>query len=132
MIRKQRASGMRTDLPKRFLRAVKTTIALILNPHYLLCYGIAWLITNGWAYVFTVAGSMFDISWMLAVGSGYLALIWLPLTPEKLITLAIAILLLRRLFPNDQKTLAVLRRLQQSATEKWRNRRRGRRDNGSV
>jgi len=69
---------------------------------------------------------------MLAVGSGYLALIWLPLTPEKLITLAIAILLLRRLFPNDQKTLAVLRRLQQSATEKWRNRRRGRRDNGSV
>lgn len=123
---------MRTDLPKHFLRAVKTTIALILNPHYLLCYSIAWLITNGWAYVFTVAGSMFDISWMLAVGSGYLALIWLPLTPEKLITLAIAILLLRRLFPNDQKTLAVLRRLQQSATEKWRNRRRGRRDNGSV
>lgn len=123
---------MRTDLPKRFLRAAKTTIALILNPHYLLCYGIAWLITNGWAYVFTVAGSMFDIGWMLAVGSGYLALIWLPLTPEKLITLAIAILLLRRLFPNDQKTLAVLRRLQQSAAEKWRNRRRGRRDNGSV
>ena len=123
---------MRTDLPKRFLRAVKTTIALLLNPHYLLCYGIAWLITNGWAYVFTVAGSMFDIGWMVGLGSGYLALIWLPLTPEKLITLAIAILLLRRLFPNDQKTLAVLRRLQQSATEKWRNRRRGRRDNGSV
>ena len=123
---------MRTDLPKRFLRAAKNTIALLLNPHYLLCYGIAWLITNGWAYVFTVAGSMFDISWMLAVGSGYLALIWLPLTPEKLITLAIAILLLRRLFPNDQKTLAVLRRLQQSAAEKWRNRRRGRRDKGSA
>ena len=123
---------MRTDLPKRFLRAAKNTIELLLNPHYLLCYGIAWLITNGWAYVFTVAGSMFDISWMLAVGSGYLALIWLPLTPEKLITLAIAILLLRRLFPNDQKTLAVLRRLQQSAAEKWRNRRRGRRDKGSA
>lgn len=123
---------MKTDLRRRLLRAMKTTVMLLMNPHYLLCYGIAWLITNGWAYVFTAAGSMFDIGWMLGVGSGYLALIWLPLTPEKLITLAIAILLLRRLFPNDQKTLAVLRRLQQSATEKWRNRRRGRRDKGNA
>jgi hypothetical protein len=46
---------------------------------------------------------------MIAVGGAYMALLWLPFTPEKIITCAIAIALLRWLFPNDKKTLAVLR-----------------------
>ncbi len=46
---------------------------------------------------------------MIAVGSGYLAFLWLPITPEKIFTISISIALLRVLFPNDQKTLAVLK-----------------------
>jgi len=34
--------------------------------------------------------------------------LWFPFSPEKLATVAIAIFLLRWLFPKDKKTLAVL------------------------
>lgn len=81
----------------------------ITNPRLLLCFGMAWMITNGWSYVLTGLGVWLGIGWMTAVGSAYLTFLWLPVSPEKLITFAIAIALLRFLFPNDQKTLAVLR-----------------------
>ncbi len=51
---------------------------------------------------------------MIAVATGYLALLWIPLTPEKLITIVIAIALLKFLFPNDKKTLGILKALYNS------------------
>ena len=81
----------------------------ILNPKLLLCVLIAWLITNGWSYILFGFGVYFDIQWMIAVGGAYLAFLWLPVSPEKIATAAIAIWLLRRLFPDDQKTLGVLK-----------------------
>ena len=37
--------------------------------------------------------------------------LWLPVSPEKIVTFAISIALLRWLFPKDEKTLAVLKGL---------------------
>ena len=88
---------------------VSKWIGLLLNPRFLLCFGLGWMITNGWAYVMLGFGVLFDIGWATAVAGAYLTLLWIPMTPEKLLTLAIAILLLRWLFPNDEKTLGVLR-----------------------
>ncbi|MBQ9762004.1 MAG: hypothetical protein IJV82_02895 [Oscillospiraceae bacterium] len=88
---------------------MKKIIQFIANPRLLLCYGMAWFITNGWSYVFFVLGSALGIGWMTAVGSAYLAFLWLPISPEKIVTLAITIALLRWLFPNDQKTLAIMK-----------------------
>ena len=48
---------------------------------------------------------------MTVVGGAYLTFLWLPISPEKIATCAIAIALLRWLFPDDQNTLAVLRDL---------------------
>ncbi|MBQ7922689.1 MAG: hypothetical protein IJ325_08955 [Clostridia bacterium] len=76
-----------------------------------MCIAIAWMITNGWSYILFAIGGYFEIPWMLGIAGAYLAFLWLPVSPEKLITIAIAIALLRWLFPNDTKTLAVLRRL---------------------
>lgn len=87
----------------------KKVMQFIANPRLLLCIGLAWLITNGWSYIFFGIGTYFRITWMTAVASAYLAFLWLPISPEKLATFAIAIALLRVLFPNDQKTLAVLK-----------------------
>ena len=70
---------------------------------------IAWLITNGWSYILFGVGSYFGIHWMTAVAGAYIAFLWLPISPEKIVTFTIAIALLRLLFPNDQKTLAVLK-----------------------
>ena len=91
---------------------VKRILQFILNPRLLLCFGIAWFITNGWCYLFIVLGSNFDITWMSVAGWAWFTFLWLPISPEKIVTVFLAILFLRFLFPNDQKTLAVLKREQ--------------------
>ena len=88
---------------------VRKAVQFIANPRLILCFMIGWMITNGWSYIVFGLGTYFGIEWMIALGGAYMALLWLPFTPEKIITCAIAIALLRWLFPNDKKTLAVLR-----------------------
>ncbi len=90
---------------------LKIAVQFLLNPRLLFCFGIAWIITNGWSYILFGLGTYFEIGWMVAVAGSYLAFLWFPFSPEKLATVAIAIFLLRRLFPKDQKTLAVLRQM---------------------
>lgn len=81
----------------------------VLNPRLLLCLGLAWIITNGWSYIMLGLGLLFGVGWMTAVAGAYLAFLWLPMTPEKVVTVIIAMALLRWLFPRDTKTLGVLR-----------------------
>lgn len=90
---------------------LKKILLFITNPRLLLCVGIAWMITNGWSYILFSVGTYFGITWMAAIGGAYLAFLWLPISPEKLVTFAIALALLRWWFPNDQKTLAVIKAL---------------------
>ena len=87
---------------------IKRIIEFLLNPRFLLCFGIAWLITNGWSYIMFGFGTYYGIGWMIAVAGGYLTLLRLPVSPEKIVTVAIAIALLKLIFPRDEKTLAVL------------------------
>lgn len=87
---------------------IKKLISFLLNPRLIFCLLVSWFITNGWSYVMFGIGSYYDIGWMVAVGGAYLAFLWLPFTPEKVVTVTIAILMLERFFPKDEKTLAVL------------------------
>lgn len=81
---------------------------VFLNPRLLLCLFVAWMITNGWSYVFFVLGTLCDINWMIITGTAYMSLLWVPFTPEKILTIIIAIFLMRLIFPKDEKTLGVL------------------------
>ena len=94
---------------------LKKTLQFIGNPRLLLCLALGGLITNGWSYIMFGIGTYLEINWMVAVSGAYLAFLWLPISPEKLVTFAIAIALLRWLFPGDQKTLAVLHRWYEKA-----------------
>lgn len=94
---------------EKLKKNLKKTLQFIANPRLLLCWMIAWVITNGWSYILFGVGTYYEIEWMIAVSGAYLAFLWLPISPEKIVTIAIAIALLRWLFPGDQKTLAVLR-----------------------
>ena len=87
---------------------LKTVVHFVLNPKLILCFILAWMITNGWAYVMLGFGFYLDIAWMQVVAGTYLSLIWFPMTPEKIITVAISIFLLKFLFPKDERTLGVL------------------------
>lgn len=82
----------------------------LLNPRLLLCLAIAWMITNGWSYVMFGLGMLMKIHWMRVVGGAYMSFLWLPFTPEKLVTVVLAIGLMRLLYPRDRSTLGVLRR----------------------
>ena len=88
---------------------LKKALQFIANPRLIICFMIGWLITNGWSYILFGIGTYLEIPWMIAVSGAYLAFLWLPISPEKLVTFTIAIALLRWLFPNDQKTLAALK-----------------------
>ena len=90
---------------------LKALAKILITPKMLLTFGIAWMITNGWSYLFVFFGIKFGIKWMLSIGVGYQAFLWLPFTAEKIITVAIAIWLGKIIFPHDhylQDKLAAL------------------------
>ena len=106
---------MKTDKLKKLLKKI---LLFITNPRLLLCFGIAWIITNGWSYILLGIGTWLDIQWMQLVAGAWLTFLWIPGTPEKIMTVALSIIFLRFLFPNDQKTLQVLKDLGTKAKEK--------------
>lgn len=108
---------------------VKKLVAFLLNPRFVLCFGLAWMITNGWCYVFIGVGSFYEIEWMFYVGTTYLAFLWLPFTPEKIITVPIAIAFLKWLFPRDEKTLAVLVDMYQKAKDALKSKKKKKKEN---
>ena len=59
------------------------------------------MITNGWAYVFLGIGLFFKIKLLISISTFYLTLIWLPCTPEKILTMAIALWMNKKVFHKD-------------------------------
>jgi hypothetical protein len=64
---------------------------------------IAWMITNGWSYVFVALGPIIGASWMTWIGGIWIGFLWLPFTIEKPITLFIAGLLYRIVYKEKFK-----------------------------
>lgn len=98
-------------MKEKIKSTLKKVVMFLLNPRLLLCFGMGWMITNGWSYILLGLGILLHIEWMIAVATGYLAILWFPFSPEKIITIAIAMWLMKVLFPNDTKTLGVLREM---------------------
>ena len=88
----------------------KEWVRALTNPHLLVSCGIAWFITNGWSYCAVGIGRYYNIGWLMKIGTIWLGMLWMPGTPEKIVTFAVAVGLLRVLFPDDTRTLAMIRR----------------------
>lgn len=86
---------------------------------FLLCFALAWMITNGWAYVFIIVGTTCDITWMWTVGTSYQAFLWMPFTVEKLVTIPIAMWFNFKLF-KDEKTAEALTNMLNQAKDDWK------------
>jgi len=69
----------------------------------LISFLLAWIITNGWAYAMLGVGIWLDITWAKAVSGTYLGILWLPFTPEKLITVPLALFIQKVLFRRKAK-----------------------------
>ena len=90
---------------------LKKYLKLFLSWRFLICFGLAWMITNGWCYIFIFLGNLLKINWMVIVGTSYAAFLFLPFTLEKIITIPIAIWLNSKLFKNNNKTKEKLENL---------------------
>ena len=94
---------------KQFFKTyLKKAIDYFKNWKMLLSFGIAWMITNGWSYIFIGLGIWLKIGWMWKVGTSYLAFLWLPFTPEKLITIPLSILVHKIIFNKKKKGEKIL------------------------
>ncbi len=121
----------KATLGGRIWARVLKLFRFICNPRLFLCLGIAWMITNGWSYVLLGLGTVLESGWMIGIAGSYLAMLWFPFTPEKVLTVIIAIWLMTRLFPDDQKTLAVLREELRRAREAVKGRKKKKSDSDS-
>lgn len=104
--------------------SIKSTFRMLLraltNPHLLICCAVAWFFTNGWAYCALGIGTYFGIKQLTRIAMIYLGLLWMPGTPEKLITFGLAMIFLKWWFPNDERTLAAIRRKREALARKTR------------
>ena len=90
---------------------IKEKVNPFLNIKFLLSFFCAWMVTNGWSYLFVVLGPVLNLKWMTTVGVSYQTFLWLPCTPEKIVTIPLAIFLHRIIFPRDFKNLEKLNRM---------------------
>lgn len=90
---------------------LKSFAFLFTRPKMLLCFGVAWFITNGWSYLFIVLGGFLHTKWLTTIGAAYLGFLWLPFTPEKIVTVAISIWFAKVFFPKDNKLQGQLQKL---------------------
>ena len=73
------------------------------NWKFLISYGTAWMITNGWCWLGLLFGNLFSIGWMIAVCGSYMAFLWMPFTVEKIVTIPLAIWFQTLFFKHDKK-----------------------------
>lgn len=100
----------------------KRIIKFFLNWRFALSFGIAWLITNGWAYIALGIGIWLDIKWLVGVAGSYTAILYLPFTAEKLVTIPLAILICKIIFPKQKQVRDELNNLLQEEKSKLKRR----------
>ena len=91
---------------KYAFKKIKTYIAPFLNWRILIIYLPIWFLMSGWTYLFIYLGAKYGVGWMLASGTFWATILWLPFTPEKLITIPITLVIYMRVFGHGNKDTA--------------------------
>ena len=100
------------------MQRLKNYLKPFLSFKFLACFFLAWLVTNGWSYAFIIIGASCKINWMFNTGISYQAFLWLPCTPEKLVTIPLAMWFNTLIF-KDEKTQKSLNNMKKQAKEDW-------------
>lgn len=74
----------------------KAHIKPYLRPSLAISFFIAWMLTNGWCYLLIAFGH----GWLRGIALTYAGILWLPFTPEKLITIPFGFYIQKLLFIN--------------------------------
>ena len=115
---------------KRLWNKIKTYISPFLNWRILVIYLPIWFIMSGWTYLFIFLGTKYGVGWMLAAGTFWATVLWLPFTPEKLITIPLTLYLYVKLFGHKEseklEAMVVEAKSDWEATKRWFRRNYGR------
>ena len=76
---------------------------ILSNFKFLLSYCIAYIIVNGWSYVFVAIGYVFNITWLFTTGITWLTILWMPNGVCFIVTIPPAILIHWWLFKDKIK-----------------------------
>ena len=107
---------------KYAFKKIKTYIAPFLNWRILIIYLPIWFLMSGWTYLFIYLGTKHGVGWMLAAGTFWATILWLPFTPEKLITIPLTLYLYVKLFGSGNEKLErmlVEARSDWESTKRW-------------
>ena len=102
---------------KRLWTKIKTYISPFLNWRILIFYLPILFIMSGWTYLFIYLVTRHHVGWMLAAGTFWATVLWLPFTPEKLITIPLTLYLYVKLF--GHKESEKLERMLVEAKQDW-------------
>lgn len=83
----------------------KREVKPFLKPTMFISSLIAWLVTNGWSYILLATAT----GWLRTLAITYVSLLWMPFTPEKLITIPLAFYIQKKLFVELPKRLKIIR-----------------------
>lgn len=78
---------------------IKKALVALKDPKFAFSFLLAWLITNGWSYIFIAIPN----PTLRKIGLGWQAILWLPFTVEKPITFAIAVWFRKIIFRKKEK-----------------------------
>jgi len=104
------------------LKLVGAKITIYLRPfanwRFLICFGAAWVITNGVWYVMAYAPILWVPIILKKFAQWYIIFIW-TVGPEKIITIPLSVWFLVRFFKNHEKTRKELDKLYEEARVDW-------------
>ena len=106
---------------KRLWTKIKTYISPFLNWRILVIYVPIWFIMSGWTYLFIYLGTRHHISWMLAAGTFWATILWLPITPEKLLTIPLTLWIYIRWRNKEDTVSNELQNMLVEAKQDWNN-----------
>lgn len=86
---------------------------------FLVSYFIPFMLVNGWAWIGTILMPLIGANWFTIAATTWLGILWLPCTPEKIITVPIAIWIHTKLFGKHGKTHWQLMRMYAEARKDW-------------
>ena len=101
------------------MKKIWNKIMIYLKPFldwkFLVSYLIPFSLINGWAWVGTFLLPIIGSNWFTIAASTWLAILWMPWTPEKLVTIPMAIWIHHLLFKNDKKTKIKMQKMYDEA-----------------
>lgn len=103
---------------KRFIKWLLKYLRPFANWRFVISFGLAWIITNGIWYAFAFVPMRLP-DWLVWFARSYIAFLYIPTTPEKLITIPLAIFIQLLLFRNDVKTRKQLDEMYSQAKSDW-------------